>query len=49
MNLQQRSTMLTAPVIDGQRIVLVASKGGDNRGPGWYRNLCDPRSGVRSG
>jgi len=34
-----RSTMLTAPVIDGQRIVLVASKGGDDRDPEWYRNL----------
>ena len=34
-----RSTMLTAPVIDGQRIVLVASKGGDDRDPDWYRNL----------
>ena len=34
-----RSTMLTAPVIDGQRIVLVASKGGDDRDPDWYCNL----------
>ncbi len=34
-----RSTMLTAPVLDGQRIVLVASKGGDDRDPDWYRNL----------
>jgi deazaflavin-dependent oxidoreductase (nitroreductase family) len=34
-----RTTMLTAPVIDGQRIVLVASKGGDDRDPDWYRNL----------
>jgi deazaflavin-dependent oxidoreductase (nitroreductase family) len=34
-----RSTMLTAPVIDGERIVLVASKGGDDRDPDWYRNL----------
>ena len=34
-----RATMLTAPVIDGQRIVLVASKGGDDRDPEWYRNL----------
>jgi deazaflavin-dependent oxidoreductase (nitroreductase family) len=38
-----RSTMLTAPVIDGDRIVLVASKGGDDRDPDWYRNLlADP-------
>jgi deazaflavin-dependent oxidoreductase (nitroreductase family) len=34
-----RTTMLTAPVIDGDRIVLVASKGGDDRHPDWYRNL----------
>jgi deazaflavin-dependent oxidoreductase (nitroreductase family) len=34
-----RSTMLTAPVIDGDRIVLVASKGGDDRDPDWFRNL----------
>ncbi len=34
-----RSTMLTAPVIDGDQVVLVASKGGDDRDPDWYRNL----------
>jgi deazaflavin-dependent oxidoreductase (nitroreductase family) len=34
-----RTTMLTAPVVDGDRIVLVASKGGDDRDPDWYRNL----------
>jgi deazaflavin-dependent oxidoreductase (nitroreductase family) len=38
-----RSTMLTAPVIDGDRVVLVASKGGDDRDPDWFRNLmADP-------
>ena len=38
-----RSTMLTAPVIDGDRVVLVASKGGADRDPDWYRNLvADP-------
>lgn len=36
---RSRSTMLTAPVIDGDRVVLVASKGGDDRDPDWYRNL----------
>jgi deazaflavin-dependent oxidoreductase (nitroreductase family) len=36
-----RSTMLTAPVVDGDRVVLVASKGGDDRDPDWYRNLVD--------
>jgi deazaflavin-dependent oxidoreductase (nitroreductase family) len=34
-----RTTMLTTPVIDGDRVVLVASKGGDDRDPDWYRNL----------
>jgi deazaflavin-dependent oxidoreductase (nitroreductase family) len=34
-----RTTMLTAPIIEGDRIVLVASKGGDDRDPDWYRNL----------
>jgi deazaflavin-dependent oxidoreductase (nitroreductase family) len=36
---QRRTTMLTAPSIDDQRVVLVASKGGDDRDPDWYRNL----------
>jgi deazaflavin-dependent oxidoreductase (nitroreductase family) len=34
-----RSTMLTSPVHDEQRVVLVASKGGDDRHPQWYGNL----------
>jgi deazaflavin-dependent oxidoreductase (nitroreductase family) len=34
-----RTAMLTTPVIDGERVVLVASKGGDDRDPDWYRNL----------
>jgi len=34
-----RTTMLTSPVTDGDRVVLVASKGGDDRDPDWYRNL----------
>jgi deazaflavin-dependent oxidoreductase (nitroreductase family) len=36
---QTRTTMLTSPVNDGTRVVLVASKGGDDRDPQWYRNL----------
>jgi deazaflavin-dependent oxidoreductase (nitroreductase family) len=36
---ERRTTMLTAPVHDDTRIVLVASKGGDDRDPQWYRNL----------
>lgn len=34
-----RTTMLTAPVVDGDRLVLVASKGGDDRDPDWLKNL----------
>lgn len=34
-----RSVMLTAPIIEGDRVVLVASKNGDDRDPDWYRNL----------
>ncbi|QYH34736.1 nitroreductase family deazaflavin-dependent oxidoreductase [Salinibacterium sp. M195] len=35
----RRSTMLTAPVHGNGRWVIVASKGGDDRDPLWYRNL----------
>lgn len=34
-----RQTMLTSPVQDGDRVVLVASFGGDDRNPTWYLNL----------
>jgi len=35
---------------DGDAIVLVASYGGDDRHPGWYRNLrCDPQVQVTQG
>jgi deazaflavin-dependent oxidoreductase (nitroreductase family) len=34
-----RSCYLTSPVHDSTRVVLVASKGGDDRNPDWYRNL----------
>lgn len=34
-----RATILAAPVVDGERVVLVASKGGDDRDPDWYRNI----------
>jgi deazaflavin-dependent oxidoreductase (nitroreductase family) len=36
---QRRSTMLTSPVYDENRVVIVASKGGDDRNPLWYGNL----------
>ncbi len=34
-----RSCYLTTPVHDSERVVLIASKGGDDRNPDWYRNL----------
>jgi deazaflavin-dependent oxidoreductase (nitroreductase family) len=36
---QPRLTMLTSPLYDDTRVVLIASKGGDDRDPQWYRNL----------
>ncbi len=44
---KRRSTMLTSPVQDGDRVVLVASYGGDDRNPAWFRNLsADPQVEV---
>jgi deazaflavin-dependent oxidoreductase (nitroreductase family) len=37
---RRRSTMLTTPIHDEQRVVLVASRGGHDEHPGWYRNLA---------
>jgi deazaflavin-dependent oxidoreductase (nitroreductase family) len=37
---KRHSTMLTAPVIDEHRVVLVASKGGHQHHPDWYKNLA---------
>ncbi len=34
-----RRVVLSAPVVDGDRFVLVASRGGDDRDPAWYGNL----------
>jgi deazaflavin-dependent oxidoreductase (nitroreductase family) len=34
-----RSCYLTTPIHDPSRVVLIASKGGDDRNPDWYRNL----------
>jgi deazaflavin-dependent oxidoreductase (nitroreductase family) len=36
---QRRTVWLTSPVNDADRIVLIASKGGDDRHPDWYHNL----------
>lgn len=37
---QRRSTMLTAPVCEEGRVVLIASKGGHQDHPDWYKNLA---------
>ncbi len=37
---QRRSTMLTAPIYEPDRVVLVASKGGSTDHPDWYKNLA---------
>ncbi len=36
---QPRTVLLTVPVRDEDRYVFVASKGGDDRDPDWYRNM----------
>ena len=38
---QKRSVMLTSPVQEGDTIVIVASRGGDDKHPAWYLNLRD--------
>jgi deazaflavin-dependent oxidoreductase (nitroreductase family) len=37
---QRRSTMLSSPVQDESRIIVVASKGGHEDHPQWYKNLA---------
>lgn len=34
-----RATLLTAPVVEEGRVILVASKGGDDRDPDWFKNI----------
>ena len=36
---RRRRTMLTAPLVDGERVVLVASYGGHSHNPRWFQNL----------
>jgi deazaflavin-dependent oxidoreductase (nitroreductase family) len=44
---EPRTTMLTSPLQDGGRIMLVASNGGDDRDPAWLHNLrADPQVQV---
>ncbi len=45
-----RTTMLTSPVQDGDRVVIVASYGGDDRHPAWFQNLkANPNVRVTMG
>ena len=40
---KRRSTMLTSPIQEDGKVILVASWGGDDRHPTWYLNLqADP-------
>ncbi len=46
------TVMLTSPLRDGDAIVLVASRAGDDRHPDWYLNICataDVEVRVRGG
>ena len=36
---RRRSTLLTAPICEDDRVVIVASKGGHSHDPQWYKNL----------
>jgi deazaflavin-dependent oxidoreductase (nitroreductase family) len=38
---QPRSCMLTSPYQEGDRIYIVASRGGDDHNPAWFLNLVD--------
>jgi deazaflavin-dependent oxidoreductase (nitroreductase family) len=43
-----RSVMLTSPMQEGESIVVVASRGGDDVHPAWYLNLvANPRVQVK--
>lgn len=45
---KQHTIMLTSPVRDGAAIVLVASRGGDDRHPHWFLNIqANPDVEVR--
>ncbi|KQM83804.1 nitroreductase/quinone reductase family protein [Agromyces sp. Leaf222] len=46
----RRTVVLSAPIVEGERIILVASRGGADRDPAWYRNLvANPRVEVTRG
>jgi len=37
---KKRTTVLTSPLQEDGRVIVVASWGGDDRNPQWYLNLC---------
>jgi deazaflavin-dependent oxidoreductase (nitroreductase family) len=41
---QPRTTMLTTPWAEGDRMAIVASRGGDDHHPAWFLNLRDDPS-----
>jgi deazaflavin-dependent oxidoreductase (nitroreductase family) len=41
---EKRTTMLSSPLQQGETIVIVASRGGDERHPAWYLNIVDDPS-----
>ncbi len=46
---EKRPVMLTSPMSEGEAIIVVASRGGDDRHPAWYLNLtADPDVWVSS-
>ena len=38
---QQRTSLLTSPLQEGDAVVIVASRGGDDQNPAWFLNLRD--------
>jgi len=47
---EKRAVMLTSPHQDGESILIVASRGGDDTHPAWFLNLRDdPSVGVAMG
>jgi len=38
---ERRSVMLTSPLQEGPVLIVVASRGGDDRAPAWFLNLTD--------
>ena len=41
---EKRTTMLSSPLQRGETIVIVASRGGDDRHPAWYLNIVEDPS-----